>query len=870
MGANTCTIVKLNPKFIEGKNISFGGELEKEMIETFNTFDILWYAPEDCEKLEEWIAFTNVFVQKVTKEEEFKNLALLGQMIRRSVIITTGALAKKIIPQIAESIRMSVIIYCMNADYHKQWAINYPIIRGVLTNPNQIFENLLSLQKSGFALPIFSYKIFSNGEFNFNYYDSLKNTDYILKDNIFTLKLNDYERFCSSCLQEFKLANLNYLDYLDDFRSDTYVLIELFYGEAPISPTMNSVMNFLFKDKKDIMFKDATRELNLFFIGLTTISAYFSKFPYLYGVFNYDEILNILKEEITLDVLRSNYHEFYEKHLNALMFKLSNEKVSITEEVIHLKFLQSFLIKSAKFFGEPCNFKYDDYCKFPILIKYFMDIDFCLKLFLFHVYQFFKCKQYIIKMKTSLSQTDKRINIYINYLLTKKYKDGGLKFISEDDLNTINETLKIRDFIVVGSKKFHKLIRGIENNFAHKKIGYIGMNELRDYLIQKKDVKYRSFSYFLIIKAKNAEKMFKELYTLKNEFGLILYLIVYNKYINKLVNKRPFQIMTHLPIFIANNTNELINLINSQEYLNSGINFDSDSSHIMNSYNNFIGKDEKIIPKIEIQNEENVDRLTSEDGWELVDQVPDKIFKDVILGKMGKAVINDNIKMGFFKMFKEKKIDFLFNETYCKYFDFYLLPELSTSTLNIFIKHFLYAYTLDEGPNSFYYLMNKDLRTCDELKIKNYIDIISMINSALKDNYIKSYEGQLFRGTKMEDQFIEEKIKVNNILTNLSFWSATKERRIAENYLKGKNILFIIETKKNNIDIDYEQISKFEEKEVLFLPFSKFLVKSKEKKIFGGNEYYEINLEGLDENHERNKIKNVFMLDYMLHSFANK
>ena len=101
----------------------------------------------------------------------------------------------------------------------------------------------------------------------------------------------------------------------------------------------------------------------------------------------------------------------------------------------------------------------------------------------------------------------------------------------------------------------------------------------------------------------------------------------------------------------------------------------------MNSYNNFIGKDEKIIPKIEIQNEENVDRLTSEDGWELVDQVPDKIFKDVILGKMGKAVINDNIKMGFFKMFKEKKIDFLFNETYCKYFDFYLLPELSTSTL---------------------------------------------------------------------------------------------------------------------------------------------------------------------------------------------
>ena len=262
--------------------------------------------------------------------------------------------------------------------------------------------------------------------------------------------------------------------------------------------------------------------------------------------------------------------------------------------------------------------------------------------------------------------------------------------------------------------------------------------------------------------------------------------------------------------------------------------------------------------------------MASEDGFELVEKVPAKIFQDIVLGNIEQMYVTDNIKMAFFEMFKEKKIDFLFNETYCKYFNFVLLPELLSLLINIPIKHFLYSYTLDEGRNSFYYLMNKDLRSGDYSKIRRYIDIITMINSAFNDDYIKHYEGQLFRGTKMDNKYIEEKIKVGNILTNLSFWSASKDKKIAEKFLKGKNILFVIETKKNNIDIDNEQISKFEEKEVLFLPFSKFLVKSVKKIIFENNEIYEVKLEGLDEVHERNKIKQHFMLKYIAHSLFNK
>ena len=865
MGAQENKVVKLSPKFDPKRNISFGGDLEKEMIETFNTFDILYYAPENSEKLDEWVAFINVIVTKVTKEGEFKTIALLGQMLRRYIIITSGKYGENIIPSIAQMLKINVIIYCMNVEHHKQWSKKYGRIQGVFSTPAQIFEYLLKLQKTGFDFPIFSYKIFSSEIFNFNYYDSLTKTEFILKENIFTLKLNKYERFLSGCIYEFKLAYSKFADFFDYFRSDTVDIIKLYYGQPVLDiPGMEFLLSGTIFDKP-------VKELNLFFIILTYISAYFSKYPYLYGLLSYDEIINLLEEDFEIDGLRNDYHEFLEKHSNDIMVKLTKEKASIIEEIGHLKFLQSFLIKHAKYIRKIVfKFGYDEYRKYPLLIKYFMDIDFCLKLYFCDIYELFKCKQYKIKAITSIKEDDKRLDIFENYIKSYFFKSTALKYISENDFQELDKTLKIKDFIVVGSTKFHKMIKSIENNFEDKNIDYINLYGLREYLIKKKNAKYRNFTYFLLIKEKKAEKIYKEIYTLKNEFGLKLYLIVYNRHIGKFINKRPFQIKSHLPLFIADNVNEIINFVNSQKYLNCGLNFSNATTDIIDKYQNFIEDNKIIIPKIEIKEEEANDKLASEDGWELVEKIPDIIFKQKILGSVENVFYLDNIKMQFFEMFKEKKIDFLFNGNYCKYFSFCLFPELTFSSINIPIKHFLYAYTLDEGPNSFYYLMNKDLRSGDYLKIKEYIDMIALINSSFKNNYIKSYEGQLFRGTKMENQYIEEKIKVGNILTNLSFWSASKERKIAERFLRNKNILFIIETKKNNIDIDIEQISKFPEKEVLFLPFSKFLVKSIGKIMFNKNEIFEVKLEGLDDSHERNKIEKVPMVNYIINSLQNK
>ena len=153
--------------------------------------------------------------------------------------------------------------------------------------------------------------------------------------------------------------------------------------------------------------------------------------------------------------------------------------------------------------------------------------------------------------------------------------------------------------------------------------------------------------------------------------------------------------------------------------------------------------------------------------------------------------MTDSIFKNMLKLYKDNKIDYLFYDIYCKYFGFNLMPELTNESITVTIKHFIYAYTLDEGKNSFYYLMNKELRSGEPLKINKNLDIISGINSTFEKEELKcltSYEGKLFRATKMEDQHIQEKIITGKVLTNLSFWSATKNRKVAENFLANKKL----------------------------------------------------------------------------------
>ena len=199
---------------------------------------------------------------------------------------------------------------------------------------------------------------------------------------------------------------------------------------------------------------------------------------------------------------------------------------------------------------------------------------------------------------------------------------------------------------------------------------------------------------------------------------------------------------------------------------------------------------------------------------------------------------------------------------YFKYFGFKPYPEMKDYFIDTFIKQILYAYTMNEKKNSLYYIFNKELRSGEPSKINIYLELISLINYAIESKSIKSYKGEVYRATIINNDIINNKLIEGKTVSNLAFWSSSKNRKSAEKFLAkpNRNVFFIIETNENNIDIDIENISEFKnEKEVLFIPYSKFIVVNKTKKMLNSEnkEFYEIKLKSLDDAHERNKIKIV-------------
>ena len=862
---------KIKPYFDPKKNISFGGKSEAEMIEKYNFSDIIWYAPEKSEKLEKWKAFSNVEVYKATNEEELIECLLFnGNLV--IIIIMTGKYAEEIFNkpnQICISKETMIIIYCLNSEYHKKWSKNHEEIIAVTTKPNEIFDSLLYFQKKKFnSLYLFNYKILGIKKYNFNYFLEGK-TNKLIFDN-FSLKLNPYEKYCFY-LQMYFWATLSYKENKNfeelfyHFRCCFSKIINLFYGETiddfPYSPYQNFFLLTNLQKNVD----EPPKKLLFFLIQLSFISVFFSKFPYLYGLLSYKEIEKKLYEKVTIDDLRKSYRTI-NHHLTLIYKNLAIDKtMNLTaQDQLNLKQLHYFLIDFIKY-----KTKFNMYSRFPILIKYLMDIDFCLKYFfeiIFQLVEFEKYEMYKSLYDVVLLYVDKRINIFNDYIHTDTFENEALKIITKDELIKLNNVIKINDFIVLGNKEFHKIIKKLEKNIAHQNIIYLEISELRNYL--KREIenteKERIFRYFLLIEIEEMQKIYKDIYSIIKEFSLNLHIIIYYKNDKIFINKIPFQI-PYFPIFLANSTEELINYIKSQEYLNCGHNLIIDSNDNLNSQSFINELNDSLFPN-EVNKEikeEELDELVIEDGWELLDKVPKEVLGKTILERNWIDSI-DEMRRNMFIMLKENNIGGNANEKYkyAKYFSFILFPESLSYFIDIIVKQFCYAYTRSEKTNSFYYLLNKELRSGDSKKINKYIELISIINTSLEEKAIKSYKGILYRGTFIQNDILNNILIEGKTIINMAFMSTSKSRKQAEKFLTpNKNVLFIIETNENNIDIDSENISKFRnEREVLFIPYSKFLVIKKQKVIFkfkdGSNkEIYEIKLKGLDDSHERKKIK---------------
>lgn len=93
-----------------------------------------------------------------------------------------------------------------------------------------------------------------------------------------------------------------------------------------------------------------------------------------------------------------------------------------------------------------------------------------------------KSFNFIDQIYYSLAVSESRFNLYINYF---RYIED-IRIFSEEEEKLIKETLTIKDFIIIGDNNFHQKIRGIEKYIKYNTFKYLKIEQLVNYLEEKK------------------------------------------------------------------------------------------------------------------------------------------------------------------------------------------------------------------------------------------------------------------------------------------------------------------------------------------------------------------------------------------------
>ena len=145
------------------------------------------------------------------------------------------------------------------------------------------------------------------------------------------------------------------------------------------------------------------------------------------------------------------------------------------------------------------------------------------------------------------------------------------------------------------------------------------------------------------------------------------------------------------------------------------------------------------------------------------------------------------------------------------------------------------------------------------------------------EEILAHFEGKVYRATKLDEKLIMKLIPGTKMV-NTTFWSTSKDFKIAEKFMMKQNFrnaFIICKTTKNNIDIDFEKLNPFNEKEVLFLPFTEFKVENVSSKMQYGKKVFTIELIELENNNYVNrnnmhvKKYEIFPVAKMFRNMAN-
>ena len=139
-------------------------------------------------------------------------------------------------------------------------------------------------------------------------------------------------------------------------------------------------------------------------------------------------------------------------------------------------------------------------------------------------------------------------------------------FFNEETQNIINDTLTIKDFIILGDKKFHEKIKTIEKKIKSNSFQYLNIWQIDDYLEQKKKVigkKMVPYFYFLIIRFEEYKENFESILMLTFLTGITFLIFLFVENENDIKIHKNI-IGFHLSTILVYSTEEILNYLSQK------------------------------------------------------------------------------------------------------------------------------------------------------------------------------------------------------------------------------------------------------------------------------------------------------------------
>ena len=495
-----------------------GSKYEKELNSNFKYFNVFWF---DQNKTCEYKYYKNCFinVQFIASHNLIKTINFFEkEYLSDWIVIITGIQEKELIQNLENNNCIKAFyIYSHNIKFHDEWTKNIKKIECITSNPEILCQKLIELN-SIYLIPNFNYKSiintfdidFASNE-NEKYNVNLFISNSITLKQLITNKKSKTDKYNNLCIKMYHYLDDNKIDNdsrKKNIENNTHLILSL----KELNPN-NEDIQIMINNLKD----------------LALLSLYFNKFPYIYNLLTAEEVKDIFKNKNIFELIISKELSFFSS-LEKLVEKIKKNE-SILDFKDEMKEIQIYIIYLLKMGFIEKKLDPTSSIEYYQVINYFRDIDFCIKLLFTYeclsVFSVNSNSSLFLEIDLTLIICDFRYHAYSIYLRLKEFNKN--KF-SEKEQKIINNSLKIKDFIVVGDEQFQEKIKFIESFLEFNSLKYLTIDEISNYVNEKLKVKGKELAkyfYFLIIRVKEYQDNYKNLFKLSIKTGITFLAIIY-------------------------------------------------------------------------------------------------------------------------------------------------------------------------------------------------------------------------------------------------------------------------------------------------------------------------------------------------------